>query len=232
MTPTQVPARIFFGVVFLIMPGLLLYAAFPRLIFGLKTEPAHSLALSAELGQMVPAESAEIAATTFESAPRTDGDDDTLAAEFVMLSAAGKPPDLSKLNQMVAEALRYSPANARAWMLYCDEESRRSWSRAIACLDVQFQISPYDWFTAEQRMQLVAREWPYLDERLRDKAAALVIPMWHTTQWLDGSTLRYSLYNLSRTENGRQLLRAGMTSDRETLRSFNRFVIMEHTYGG
>jgi hypothetical protein len=80
-------------------------------------------------------------------------------------------------------------------------------------------------------MLLLAAEWPYLDGPLRDSAVNIVLPMWNTDEWSNGSTLRYVLLDLSRTANGRQLLLAGLISDPEALRSFNRWAIGERIYG-
>ncbi len=231
MTSTPNSIRVIFGVLLLSVPALLAWAAVPRFIFGLGTEGAHRLVLSATIGRSVPIESARAAAAAFEQAPRGDGDDRAWGAEFLALAARGNSVTLAQSRQLADEALADAPANPRAWTLLCALEANRSPALGVACLDTGFPIARYDWFTADWRMRLIAFEWPFLDETLRDSATSLILPMWNTAQWTNGMTLRPALYDLSRSDNGRQLLRAGLISDRETLRSFNRFVIRERIDG-
>lgn len=117
--------------------------------------------------------------------------------------------------------------------MFCQIESRRNPQAAVACLDRAFTIAPYDWYTAGRRMALVADNWPYLDLKLRDEAANLVLPMWRTTypEWTFSLHFYDELYALTLSENGRALLRAGFISDRDALRAFNRFVMDERFNG-
>ncbi len=232
MTSTPNSVRIVFGTLLLVVPALFACAAIPRLIFGLRTEATYRLVMSATFGKSVPVDSARAAAEAFARAPSDDGGDRAMAAEFLALGALGDPATLARSFRIVSESLAHAPANPRAWTLLCELEANRSPARAVACLDASFTIGRYDWFTAGRRMRLVAFEWPYLDERLRDQAASLVIPMWNTwPQWTESVTLRKVLYELTRSDAGRQLLRAGLISEPETLRSFNRFVIKERMNG-
>jgi hypothetical protein len=228
MISTGSQVKIVIGVLFLSVPALLTYAAVPRMLFGLQTEPAHRLVLSATVGESVPVESAQIAAKVFERAPSDDGDDEAQAAEFLARTAGTNHTTLSQARREAIDALAHAPANPRAWTLLCEiKATEKVPSKVVACLDTVFSLVRYDWFTADRRMRLVAYEWPYLDQGLRDSAVELILPMWNSTQWIDGSTLRGTLYDLSRSEGGRQLLRAGLISDRQALRDFNRFVILE-----
>jgi hypothetical protein len=231
MTSTPTSIRFIFGAFLLVVPALLADAAIPRLIAGARTETSHRLVLSAIFGQNIPIESARAAAETFEDVPTDDGDDRAQGAEFLSLAANDDPGMLVLARQHAVEALAHAPTNPRAWTLLCALETDRSPQRAVACLDTGFVIARYDWFTADWRMRLVAIEWPILDERLRDSATSLILPMWNSAQWSSGQTLRDALYDLSRSDTGRQLLRAGLVSDREALRSFNRFVIEERLSG-
>jgi hypothetical protein len=231
MMPPSTPVRVAIGALLLLVPAFLACTAIPRLVFGLRSEAAHRLVQAALVGQKVSGESARAAAAAFEQAPQGDGDDKAQVAEFLALAAGGNPAMYLHARQEVTEALAHSPANARAWTLVCEIDATIAPARAVACLDTDFAIARYDWFTAGRRMRLVAYEWPFLDETLRDSAASLIIPMWNTAQWANGLTLRDALYELSRTDDGRQLLRAGLIPDREALRSFNRFVIRERTDG-
>jgi hypothetical protein len=231
MMPPSTPVRVAFGAVLLLVPAVLACAAVPRLVFGLRSEAAHRLVQAAIFGQPVPGESARAAAAAFQQAPPGDGDDEAQAAEFLALAAGGDRAMYLRARQEVTVALAHSPANARGWTLLCEIDATLSPAHAVACLDTGFVIARYDWFTAGRRIKLVAYEWPFLDEPLRDTAARVIIPMWNTAQWANGLTLRDALYDLSRSDDGRQLLRAGLISDRAVLRRFNRFVIRERTDG-
>jgi hypothetical protein len=222
------PVRIVIGMLLLCVPTLLAYAAVPRLLFGLQTEPAHRSVLSATSSESVSVESAQIAAKDFEGAPSDDGDDEAQAAEFLARTAGANRATLSQVRKEVIDALTHAPTNPRAWTLLCEIKTTEQMpARTVTCLDTVFSLVRYDWFTADRRMRLVAYEWPYLDQGVRDSAVQLILPMWNSTDWIDGSTLRGALYDLSLSENGRQLLKAGMISDRQALRDFNRFVIHE-----
>jgi hypothetical protein len=216
------------AVLLLCVPVLLAAAALPRLAFGFQTEAADRLVLSATLGEPIPAASAQAAAAGFGRAPSDDGDDHVWEAEFTML---GPSPDTERARRVVSEALADAPANVRGWILLCELEANASPMRGVGCLDTGYFIAQFDWFTTDRRMQLIAREWPYLDERLRDAATQAILPMWHTTEWSNALTLHGALYDLSRSDDGRQLLRAGFIADREEMHAFNRFVIEERMNG-
>ena len=52
--------------------------------------------------------------------------------------------------------------------------------------------------------------------------------MWTVVWPISNATLRGVLYQLSFTENGRQLLRAGFAGHRAELRDFNRYIFEEN----
>jgi len=232
MNMTPIPVKLAVTGVLLFVPLFLLSEAVPRLVYGLRIEPVYRLVQATISGNPVPWETARAAAEKFRDAPYGDGNDLTQAAEFLSKSSRGNSTVLLQSRSLLLDALSHTPTNPRAWTLFCQIEALTQPADAVRCLDKGFYISRYDWFTISQNMRLVALEWPWLDEPLRNEAVELVIPMWETTewmwttpQWIDGTTLRYALYDLSGSDNGRQLLLAGFLSDPEALRSFNRFVI-------
>jgi len=226
-----VAVRAVVALLLMFVPVLLAYAAIPRFNFGWRIEPEHRVVLSSILQQSLTVDSALRGAAAFAQAPPGDGDDLAQSGEFLALASPSEPALLLRSRESVSEALAYAPANPRAWTLLCELDAAQSSPRIVSCLDTAFALTQYDWFTAERRMRLVAEEWPFLDESLRDKAVNVVLPMWTSPRWVNGWTLQYVLYDLSRSANGRQLLRAGFIADRDALRSFNRFVIQVRTDG-
>lgn len=241
MNSSSAPIKVVIGILLLSVPIFFVYTAMPRLALGLQIEPASRLVQLATFQASIPIDVARSAASAFAKAPSDDGDDIAQAAEFLVLHADGDQNTISRSRQMVLLALAHAPANSGAWTLLCELETLRAPRYAVACLKTNFDIARYDWFTADQRMQIAALEWPYLDEQLRDEAASLVLPMWYTTQWktdwnrdatyFDANFLRDALFRLSKSDNGRQLLRAGFASDLDALRTFNRYTLEERANG-
>jgi len=231
MTSKVVPVRTFLGIVLLIVPAALIYLAIPRFTFGLSSASTERLVLLATYQQSISLQAARAAATALERAPAEDGNDLAQASEFLALGAAGDSILLARSRASAIAAITHAPTNPLAWTLLCEAEASRRPLPAVSCLDTSFSLTRYDWFTADERMRLIAEEWPFLNESLRDSAAGLIIPMWYSAHWDYGLTLRNTLYNLSRSENGRQLLRAGFAGDRQALRDFNRFAIQKQFDG-
>jgi hypothetical protein len=226
MASTPRPAQIALGGVLLCVPVLLGVLAFPRFLAGARVEPFHNVITQAELGQKLPPSIYRAAADALAGAPDADGQSQSDRARALVLSADKDPATIAQSRVLVVRALLDGPSNANAWTLLCQIDARRTPQAGVACLDNAFTISPYDWYTADWRMNLVASEWPYLDERVRDQAVSLILPMWSLVWPQDDTvTLRGVLYDLSFTEDGRQLLRAGFAGHRNDLRDFNRYVI-------
>jgi len=229
MSSIPAPARVIVGVMLFLVPATLLTLAVPRFQQGLQIEAVNRVTLAATGGQALPISLYDNAAAALGHTPSDDGEVLAWRAEFLALGTNGTAD--RDISRMAILALLQAPVQARAWMVLCRYEAMRSPARGVTCLDKAFPLTRFDWFTARGRMLLIASEWPYLDEDLRDKAAAMILPMWNTTQWTDGSTLRYVLFDLSLSDNGRQLLRAGLFSDRQALRDFNRWVLQERING-
>lgn len=179
----------------------------------------------------MPASAYRDAANALAGAPRGDGESLADRAQVLALSAENNSATIAKSRDLVVQALRAQPSNPDAWLLLCQIDARHAPAAANDCLADALAISPYDWYTAERRMSLVAGQWPYLSERVRDRAVSLILPMWNTAGWTSEITLRGALYELSFTEDGRALLRAGFAGHRGELRDFNRYIIEENTDG-
>ena len=160
-----------------------------------------------------------------------DGNSEAIYAELLARGAGGKGPETARARTVTIDALSHAPTNPRAWTLLCGIDAQRSRTEAVHCLDMAFSVTPFDWFTAEARMQMAASEWPLLDEKLRDSVVGLVRPMWTCTKWNGGAGLKDVLLDLSSSDNGRQLLRAGFQSDVSELRDFNRWIFRRQIYG-
>jgi hypothetical protein len=230
MNAMPLPAKLIIGGILLCVPVLLALAALPRFSQGLRIEPASNALATITLGQPLPLSSYKVAAAAYDGTPDSDGADLTELAEFSALAAGDDAEKLLALRPLAVRALAHDPLNPRAWNTLCTIETKVSPSAAVDCLDRALAIVPYDWFTAPQRMSLVAHEWPFLDEKLRNRAVSLIEPMWNSAKWSNMMSLRGELFILSLSPEGRQLLRAGLT--RDSLRDFNRFIIEERVYGG
>jgi hypothetical protein len=228
MASTLRPAKIVIGGIFLCVPVLLAALALPRFLLGASIEPYGGVIDSALLGVRLAPSTYHAASDALAGASDDDGESLTDRARVLVMSAEKDPATIAQSRALVVHALQDAPSNANGWTLLCQIDAHHAPTDAVACLDHAFTISPYDWYTAEWRMSLAANEWPFLDERVRDKAVSLVRPMWNTLGWTSELTLRGALYDLSSTENGRQLLRAGFAGHREELRDFNRYVIEEN----
>ncbi len=231
MTAAQITKTVLAGGMLLGVPAILSVLAAPRLVGGLGIEPAYRLVGEATLGVPLSASATRAAASAYAGVATDDADNLAQRAEFLKLADGNDPRKLLEVRELLIRSLTHAPVNPRAWTLLCRVEAKQSPARAVACLDTGFFVAPFDWFITGQRMSLVAAEWPYLDERLRDAAANEILPMWNSAGWSNGRTLRYALYDLSRFSNGRQLLRAGFISDRKALFAFNRFVVQERING-
>jgi hypothetical protein len=225
------PANIIIGGLLLSVPALLVALALPRLMQGVRAEPFHSVVGSAQLGQHLSPSTYRAAADALAGAPADDGESLSQRAQVLVLSDGNNPATLVQARALAEDALRAEPSNPDAWLVLCQIDARQSPSAAVGCLDNAFAIAPYDWYTAERRMLLTAQEWPYLSEHVRDKAVSVVLPMWNVVWPISNYTQRGTLYELSFTENGRQLLRAGFAGHRSDLRDFNRYIIQTNTYG-
>jgi hypothetical protein len=227
------PAKIVIGGLLLCVPVFLAVLAVPRFLQGTRTEGFQGVVESASSGVRLESSTYRAAADAYAGTTPDDGEGMANFAQVLALTSEYDPAIVSRSRELAVQALRDAPSNPQAWLLLCQIEQRRTPQAAVACLDHAFAIAPYDWYTTGRRMSLVADEWPYLDQPLRDKAVSLVLPMWRTTDpdWLFVLHFYDELYALTATENGRELLRAGFTPDREALRSFNRFII-DQRYNG
>ena len=226
---TSMPLRIVVGGLLLSVPVLLAALAIPRLSQGLSVVAYHGVIDQGLLGAKLPAIQYRAAADVLADASPEDGESLAERAQVLTLSATNDPATLAKAQGLVIDALREAPSNPTGWLLLCQIEAQQKSAHAAACLDNVFAIGAYDWYTTGRRMSLVASEWPYLTEPVRNKAVSLVLPMWNIVWPMNYATLRGSLYQLSFTENGRQLLRAGFAGHRDDLRDFNRYIIEENT---
>jgi len=231
MASTSRPANIIIGGLLLFVPALLAALALPRLLQGVRAEPFHRVVDFAQLGKRLSPSTYRAAADALAGASENDGESLSERAQILVLSAGNDPATLVRSRALAVDALRAGPSNPDAWLVLCQIDSLQSPTAANRCLDGAFTIAPYDWYTAERRMQLTAQEWPYLDEHVRDKAVSVVLPMWNIVWPMSNYTLRGTLYELSFTDNGRQLLRAGFAGHRSELRDFNRYIIESNTYG-
>jgi hypothetical protein len=231
MSSRPLQAKIVVGGVFLCVPALLALLAVPRLAQGLNVAEFHRVIDQGLLGERLPAIQYRAAADQLATASPDDGESLTDRAQVLALSAPNDPATLSEARGIVVQALRDEPSNPVGWLLLCQIDAGRQPASAAGCLDNAFAVAPYDWYTADRRMLLTASEWPYLNERARNKAVSLILPMWNIVWPINNYTLRGTLYELSFTENGRQLLRAGFAGHRDDLREFNRYIIEENTYG-
>lgn len=229
MASTPHPAKIVIGGILLCVPALLAVLAVPRFLEGVAAEPFHHVINSAELGAREQPEAYRAAADALSGAASDDGESLAERAQTLVLSADTDPATLARARALVVQSLRAAPTNPSAWLLLCQIDARRGPGAANPCLANALKIAPYDWYTTERRTRLLADQWPYLDEGVRDKAVTLILPMWTTRFLLNDMTLHGVLYELSLTENGRELLRAGFAGHREDLREFNRFVITEQS---
>jgi hypothetical protein len=224
-------AKIVVGGILLCVPALLAFLAGPRLALGLNVAAFHHVIDQGLLGEKLPAIRYRAAADALADASPDDGESLSDRAQVLALSAPNDPATLSEARALIVAALRDAPSNPNGWLLLCQIDFERKAPNAAGCLDNAFAIAPYDWYTADRRMLLTASEWPYLNERARNKAVSVILPMWNIVWPINNFTLRGTLYELSFTENGRQLLRAGFAGHRDDLREFNRFIIEENTYG-
>jgi hypothetical protein len=231
MASTPRPAQIVIGGLLLCVPALLVALALPRLMQAVRVEPFHRIIDSAQLGLRQPPALYRAAADALAETPEDDGESLSARAQVLVLSADKDAAILAQSRALAVSALRAEPTNPDAWLVLCQIDAQQAASAANRCLANAFTIAPYDWYTAERRMLLTADEWPYLDERVRDKAVSVVLPMWTIVWPISNYTLRGVLYELSSTENGRQLLRAGFAGHRSELRDFNRYVIETRIYG-
>ena len=225
---TSMPLRIVVGGLLLSVPVVLATLAIPRLSQGLGVVGFRAVIDQGLLGAKLPAIQYRAAADALADASPEDGESLTERAQVLALSGTDNPATLAAAHSLVVDALRDAPSNPSGWLLLCQIEAQQKSAGAVGCLDNAFAIGAYDWYTAGRRMSLVASEWPYLTEPVRDKAVTYIMPMWNTTGWSSGLTLRQDLYALSFTQNGRQLLRAGFAGHRDDLRDFNRYIIEEN----
>ena len=228
MASTPRPAKIVIGGVLLCVPVLLAALALPRFLLGVSIEPFGGVIDSGLLGERLAPSTYRAASDALSGASDDDGESLSERARVLVLSAEKDPATIAQSRALAIHALQDAPSNANAWILLCQIDARRAPTDGVTCLDHAFAISPFDWYTAEWRMSLAADEWPYLDERVRDRAVSLVLPMWKVVWPVSEATLRPALYRLSFTSNGRQLLRAGFAGHRPELRDFNRYVIEEN----
>jgi hypothetical protein len=223
MRSTRLFARALTAALLLCVPLGLTVLALPRMMQGARTGPALFVTRSAIVGLPFSHEQYRAALDAYAATPSDDGDDLAWKAELSRL--AGVP--LPVVREEAVDALDHEPGNVRVWTLLCEIESKRSPAAAVSCLDLAFQVGSYDWFTTRRRMTLVAAEWPYLDEKLRDAAVARVLPMWHSNRWINGISLRGVLYSLGTTANGRQMIEAGFGTDATLYRKFLIQLILE-----
>lgn len=231
MASTLSPAKIVIGGLLLSVPVLLAFLALPRFLQGVAAEPFHRVIDAAELGENLPAATYRDASRALAGASDGDGESLYERAQLLVLSAQTDLPTIAQARILDVSALRAEPSNPSAWLLLCQIDALKSPSDADACLANAFAVGPYDWYTADRRMLLAAKEWPFLDEQVRDKAVSVILPMWAIVWPTNDATLRGTLYELSFTENGRQLLRAGFAGHRSDLRDFNRYIIEENANG-
>jgi hypothetical protein len=231
MASTLSPAKIVIGGLLLSVPALLVVLALPRFLQGVAAEPYHRVIDSAELGENLPAATYRDASRALAGASDNDGESLYERAQLLVLSAQTDPSTIAQARILDVRALRAEPSSPSAWLLLCQIDALKSPSDADTCLANAFAVGPYDWYTADRRMLLAAKEWPFLDENTRNKAVSVVLPMWTVVWPISNATLRGVLYQLSFTEDGRQLLRAGFAGHRDDLRAFNRYIIDENAYG-
>jgi len=231
MGPASLPTKIVTGAILFCVPVLLAALAVPRFLQGARTEAFRSVVDSGALGERLSASSYRAAAAAYADTAPEDAEGLADRAQVLVLTAENDPATISRSRDLVIRSLLDAPSNPQAWLLFCQIEDRRTPQAAVACLDRAFTVSAFDWYTAGRRMSLAAVNWSFLNERVRNKAVSLVLPMWNSTGWTSGLTLRGALYDLSLSNEGRQLLRAGFATDREALRSFNRFVLDERFNG-
>ena len=230
MASTPRPAKIVIGGILLCVPVLFAVLAVPRFLRGLSAEPFHRVIDAAELGERLPASTDRAAADALADAAPDDGQSLAEHALTLVLSADRDPAALARARTLVVDSLRAAPSNPNAWLLLCQIDAHSDPDTANACLANALRVSAYDWYTTGARMRLVAEQWPYLDERVRDKAVSLIMPMWTAVDPF-GRSLHGALYQLSFTANGRQLLRAGFAGHRDDLRDFNHYIFLENVYG-
>ena len=231
MASTPRPAKIVIGGILLCVPVLLAVPAAPRFLRGLSAEPFHRVIDAAELGEHLPASTDRAAADALADAASDDGQSLAERALTLVLSADTDPAALARARTLVVDSLRAAPSNPNAWLLLCQIDSHNQADTTNACLANALRVSAYDWYTTGARMRLIAEQWPYLDEHLRDKAVSLIMPMWITDARFSGANLHSVLYQLSFTANGRQLLLAGFAGHNDDLRDFNRYVVQQNEYG-
>lgn len=228
MPSAEIRSRAAFAILAVLLSLMLVVLALPRFITGLKREAAgETIALMID-GRKEPLSAYRSAAAALAGA--LDGE--SLAERAELLARASNDPRmLAKSRELAIEGLARAPADPRAWTLLCAIEAAHDPGQGVSCLDTGFFVGPYDWYATPWRMQLAASEWSYLDERLRDAATALILPMWHSEQWGDDNALRATLFELSKSADGRQLLRAGFLADKNAMRRFNRWVMRKRIDG-
>lgn len=228
MPPAGLRIKAVFAIIALLPPLFLVSRAAPAFIAGLGVESARGTVERMIAGQTQSRSAYRDAAAALWRAE----DGESLAERAELLARASNDPRaVDRAYELVSEGVARAPADPRAWVLLCAIEASRDPGRGAFCLDRGFFVGRYDWYAMPWRMELAAREWPYLDQHVRDAAASFVLPMWNTEEWGDGNDLRAALFDLSETADGRQLLRAGFLADRNALRRFNHWVLRKRIDG-
>ncbi len=227
---TKAVQKLSLGTLLLVIPALLAIAAWGRFVQGLYVEPLQPVVDETIDGDELSVSLYEQAASLLRETPLDDGDQLAWRGRFEALAAGSDPARLRTARVLTEAALRQSPANIDAWTTLCGLDAAMA-ADTSPCLGRAFRVGAYDWYTAQRRMMIAAAAWSYLSEDVRDRAVSLVKPMWETDHWPDGSSLHPALFELARSDGGRQMLRAGLMSDAEAFKAFKRALIMDEVRG-
>ncbi len=231
MSSLSLPVRVSIGLVLLCVPVALISLAWPRAVQGYRTAFAHPIIgmVTADTDLSIPLYATT--ANAFAHTPNDDADGLAWRAEFMDLAAAGSHRSDSIIRGLLLTSLAQSPVNPRSWTLLCELRQAESAMKGIACLRDAFRAGAFDWFVIERRLKLAATDWAFLDKPLRDEAVSLVKPMWHTDDWPSKMTLRFVLMRMLDSENGRQLILAGLDAEPHGIQDFVTWVVMVKLYG-
>jgi hypothetical protein len=192
--------------------GLIAVAA-PLMISGLATESAFPVPIYLSMNVRIPARTCRAASQRLTRTNPHDGDSKIAQADADICSGAANAATMSVLKQ----GLSLSPASARGWMLYAEQNSRTNPARAAQALTMSFELDEFGYWLVDRRIRDAASLWSVMSTAGKNDTFTQVKLLWQTPD------LRPRIEPLLAENGVAAIFSQAYLGDPETLRAINRW---------
>lgn len=208
-----VTRRWLLGAIWFALGSGLIAVAAPLMISGLATESAFPVPIYMSMNFRVPARTCRAASQRLTRTNPGDGDSKIAQAEADICSGAASTATMSVLKQ----GLALSPASARGWMLFAEQNSRTDPVRAAQALTMSFELDGFSYWLVDRRIRDAASLWSVMSTAGKNDTFKQVKLLWQTPD------LRPRIEPLLAENGVAAIFSQTYIGDPENLRAINRW---------